>query len=197
MMASLGERDVVAGGPVAEPETKFEKTSVVAVILLSFITGGIYFPIWFLRRREVINRLQSPEGIGWAVPFAAAVALSLSLCAGFASGFAGAMGLSEAVGELFASSRVLAMVGGVLILFECFRVRRILIDHLHAQSSGLFSSSAALERDASFSGVATFFFGICYLQYKINRFLGALNASAQVMPEGAPTFPAPSPAARS
>jgi len=186
MMGSLGERDAVAAGPVAEPEAKFEKTSVVAVILLSFITCGIYFPIWFLRRREAINHLRSPEGIGWAAPFAAAAAFSLSLCAGLASGFASAMGLREAVGGLFASSRALSMVGAVLILFECFRVRRILLDHLRAQSSGLFSSSAALESDTSFSGVATFFFGIYYLQYKINRFLGALNASAQVRPEVAP-----------
>ena len=186
MMASLGEREAVAAAAAAEPEAKFEKTSVVVVILLSLITGGIYLPIWFLRRREAINRLRSPEGIGWAAPFAATVAFSLGLCAAFASGFAGAMGLREAVGELFASGRVLAMVGAVLILFECFRVRRIVLDHLHTQSSGLFASSVALERDTSFSGVATFFFGIYYLQYKINRFLGALNACAQVMPEGAP-----------
>ena len=186
MMASLGEHEAVAAAAVAEPEAKFEKTSVVVVILLSLLTGGIYLPIWFLRRREAINRLRSPEGIGWAAPFAATVAFSLGLCAAFASGFAGAMGLREAVGELFASGRVLAMVGAVLILFACFRVRRIVLDHLHTQSSGLFASSVALERDTSFSGVATFFFGIYYLQYKINRFLGALNASAQVMPEGAP-----------
>ncbi len=190
MMASLGEHEAVAAAAAAEPEAKFEKTSVVVVILLSFLTGGIYLPIWFLRRREAINRLRSPEGIGWAAPFAATVAFSLGLCAAFASGFAGAMGLREAVGELFASGRVLAMVGAVLILFECFRVRRILLDHLHTQSSGLFASSVALERDTSFSGVATFFFGIYYLQYKINRFLGALNASAQVMPEGAPAMSA-------
>ncbi len=190
MMASLGEREAVAAAAIAEREAKFEKTSVVVVILLSFLTGGIYLPIWFLRRREAINRLRSPESLGWAAPFAATVAFSLGLCAAFASGFAGAMGLREAVGELFASGRVLAMVGAVLILFECFRVRRILLDHLHAQSSGLFSSSVALERDTSFSGVATFFFGIWYLQYKINRFLGALNASAQVMPEGAPAMSA-------
>src|SRR2546426_4206562 len=69
MMASLGERDAVADAPVAEPEAKFKKTSVVAVILLSFITGGIYFPIWFLSRREAINRLRSPEGIGWGGAF--------------------------------------------------------------------------------------------------------------------------------
>jgi hypothetical protein len=181
MMASLGERDAVADAPVAEPEAKFKKTSVVAVILLSFITGGIYFPIWFLSRREAINRLRSPEGIGWAAPFVAAVAFSVGLCAALASGFAGAIGLREAVGELLASSRVLALVGGLLILLECFRVRRILLDHLHTQSSGSFSSSVALDRDTSFSGVATFFFGIYYLQYKINRFLGALNASAQVV----------------
>ena len=187
MMASLGERDAVAAAPAGvEPEAKFKKTNVVGVILLSFITGGIYFPIWFLRRREAINRLRSPEGIGWAAPFAATVAFSLGLCAAFASGFAGAMGLREAVGELFASARVLAMVGAVLILFECFKVRRILLDHLRAQSSGIFSSSVALERDTSFSGVATFFFGIYYLQYKINRFLEGLNAAAQVMPTGAP-----------
>jgi hypothetical protein len=57
-------------------------------------------------------------------------------------------------------------------------VKRILLDHFSAQESGPFSGTISLQRDVSLSGVATFFFQILYLQYKINRLLEATAVSA-------------------
>ena len=52
-----------------------------------------------------------------------------------------------------------------------FKVRRILLDHSEVQRTGMFASNVAMEQQSSFSSVATFFLGIWYLQYKINRFV--------------------------
>ncbi len=49
-----------------------------------------------------------------------------------------------------------------------FKVRRILLDHSESQRTGMFASNVVMEQQSSFSSVATFFFGIWYLQYKIN-----------------------------
>ena len=49
---------------------------------------------------------------------------------------------------------------GIIILIQCFKVRRIFIDHFKNMP----------ERKMKLSGLATFFFQIHYLQYKINRF---------------------------
>src|SRR3954469_22455525 len=38
-----------------------KRSSVIAVVLLSFVTLGLYVPIWFLRRRRGLNSLDSPR----------------------------------------------------------------------------------------------------------------------------------------
>jgi len=48
---------------------------------------------------------------------------------------------------------------GIILIVQGFKVRRIFINHFNSQLQG----------EISFSGVATFFFHIYYLQYKINR----------------------------
>ncbi len=37
----------------------FQKTSPLLVFLLTTLSGGIYLPIWFLRRRQAFNNLDS------------------------------------------------------------------------------------------------------------------------------------------
>jgi hypothetical protein len=68
-------------------------------------------------------------------------------------------------------SKVCQLGFGILNLLMAFKVRRILLDHSEAQRTGMFASNVTMEQQSSFSSVATFFFGIWYLQYKINRFV--------------------------
>ncbi len=85
-------------------------------------------------------------------------------------------------------SKVLQLVLGVLTLILAFKVRRILLDHSESLRSGMFASNLMMEQQSSFSSVATFFLGIWYLQYKINRFvedwrLQARGAASDASPQ--------------
>ncbi len=154
-------------GNLPHSNAELKKTSVVLLIFLTIITFGIYYPVWFLRRRNAINNLQSKEKLGSGVFVFAIVVFSISL---FVSLLSGAMeGLAEGLGEmdlmltakgLDLFSRILDLVVGISLLVQCFKVRRIFNEHFNTY----------LQRGISFSGAATFFFQIYYLQYKMNRF---------------------------
>lgn len=134
------------------PELK--KMSVILLIFLMVITFGIYYPVWFLTRRSGINNLQSKEKLGSGVFVFAIVVFSINLVFAFVSG------VIEGLGEIYAFSGILAFVAGIILLAQCFEVRRIFNEHYNEH----------LQRGISFSVGAIFFFQIYYLQYKINRF---------------------------
>ena len=41
--------------------TGLKRRRVLVMIVLSIVTFGLYYPIWFFRRREALNRLNSPR----------------------------------------------------------------------------------------------------------------------------------------
>jgi GYF domain 2/Domain of unknown function (DUF4234) len=129
---------------VVKTDQKLKKTNVLLMIFLTIITAGIYQAIWFLRRRDAINSLQSKEKLNTGVFVFVIVLYSISL------------------GLLLAdvNAHLLDCIAGITLLVQCFKTRRILNEHFNTY----------LKRDMSFSGIATFFFTIFYLQYKINRF---------------------------
>ncbi|PYV11776.1 MAG: hypothetical protein DMG23_03280, partial [Acidobacteria bacterium] len=143
---------------------QLEETRVWVVIFLSILTFGLYFPIWFLTRREAINQLKSRQKIGWGM---LAFLLLLQIADVVALIVSARAGLSMEEPDVFAFG------AWIVILIQSFKVRQILLDHFSAQESGPFSGTISLQRDVSLSGVATFFFHIFYLQYKINRLLEA------------------------
>lgn len=143
-----------------------KKTSVILLIVLTVVTLGIYYPVWFLTRRNAINNLQSKEKLGSGI----FIFLIVLACVGFP------VDLMWVVMELFAErlseiglllskgldlfSNILSVVWWIILLVQCFKVRRIFKEHFNVH----------LQKDISFSWVATFFFWIFYLQYKVNRF---------------------------
>jgi len=156
---------------LSQSAPELEKMSVILLIFLTVVTAGIYYPVWFLKKRNAINNLQSKEKLGSGVFVFAIVVSSISLFVGLLSGVMEA--LAEGLGrmdlmltvkgldlwlDLF--SRILGWVAGITLLVQCFKVRRIFNEHFNVH----------LQRGISFSGVATLFFQIYYLQYKINRF---------------------------
>ena len=46
------------------------RSSVVVVVLLSFVTFGLYTGIWYLRRRKALNHLNSSSKLGVFGPIA-------------------------------------------------------------------------------------------------------------------------------
>ena len=161
--------------PPAQTSTdaEFERTNVALIVVLTFISFGLYYPIWFLRRRSALNGLRSPEKLG-AASLVVALGLTLAyiitnLAVGFTEGLT-----SETTPYWLPVFDGVAMLSiGVILIFQAFKVRRILEDHMSKSRTGPFSSSIALLHDSSISGVATFFFGIFYLQYEINQMADA------------------------
>lgn len=137
----------------------FKKMHVAWFVVLTFITGFIYYPVWFLRRRKALNALQSVKklGSGWLIY--AIIAFSLNIL------------LSDEP-EARDGAGTLASIALIGLITQAFRVRRILEDHL----------SAVYGRNVELSGAATFFFGAYYLQHKLNQFQGMFGTNADVPP---------------
>lgn len=142
---------------------EIKKTSVLVVIILTFITGGIYFPIWYLTRREAINQLNSSEKLGKGIFIAGIVVFSLVLVNSFYSAFlnldaiqAGAV-VQVTIADLIANIASLIIL--IPLIYQTFKVKRILIDHYNNH----------LQKDITFSNIMTLLFLNIYLQYKINK----------------------------
>lgn len=145
---------------------EIKKTPVILTIIFTVITAGIYYPCWFLTRRNSINSLKSVEKLGSGVFVFAIVMQSISLLMALVSG--GFEGASEGLNSpdlmitakgIDALSRVIDLVVGITLLVQCFKVRRIFREHFNAH----------LGHNIYWSGIVLFFCQIYYLQYKVNR----------------------------
>jgi len=166
----------VADAPVTRlnRSTALKRRSVVLMILLTVVTLGFYYPVWFLRRRAALNSLDSPRKLE-AWPFLLLLAYWIGMIA--VSFAAGDQPTEVAFGPGAAAVLSLVRIAvGIVTLVQCFYIKDILEDHLagpeDAISSGLLSDSVQLSR------ALTFFFQIFYLQYAINRYLARKQPAA-------------------
>ena len=163
--------DVEVHNPYAPPgahvasgrDLGLERVSVWLMVLLIIVTLGIYYPVWFWRRRNGINRLDSPRKLDlWPIALFTVYFVVASL-----------MGLVGNPYEIFGDA-VILLVGvrlavGIMMIVQCFRIKDIIEDHAQgpddAPRDELFTPPVKL------SGVMTFFFSIFYLQYAINKYV--------------------------
>lgn len=135
------------------------KQSVFKIVILTIITFYFYPPIWILKVRHTINNLNSNKKISSIIPIMFLVLAAIYLIAAFFEG--GIEGISPSsayVGYLSTLSNYLfylLIIGNIVLLLQCFKIRRILLDHYGA--------------NLNISAWATFFLEIFYLQHKINR----------------------------
>lgn len=172
MMSNLTETappGATAQGQMKE-EARLEDSSVFGVVFWTILTGGIYQAIWFMARRKAINNLISPEKLGIA-------GLSVAL-AGFIASFCLPIFGSVKWGSWVEAENVLGplhpvilLIAEIIIVVQCFKARRILVDHLTPRQEAMFSASIRIQNDDLVSRMGTFFLGIFYLQYKINELL--------------------------
>ena len=144
------------------------------MIVFTVVTFGLYYPIWFLRRRAALNRLDSPRKLQtW--PFVVVIAwFVLQVVVGAASA-------SEPPEQTFGDGAVLVLnivqlAVGILMLVQSFVTKDILEDHLAGPGDQL--PTGLLAETVKLSGVMTFFFQVFYLQYVINRHIAGAKASA-------------------
>ena len=135
------------GESLAQPR-RIKETPVLLVFLFIILTAGIYIPIWFLRRRQALNSLDAPEKLKAGVFVIVIILYSASLLLLFFTADEGGV-----------LGRLIDLVATIVIIVQCFAVRRILDCHFNV----------VLEQNVYFSGILTFFLGILYLQYMINR----------------------------
>jgi hypothetical protein len=141
-----------------------KQRSVVVMILFTFITLGLYFMIWWFRRRDGLNRLNSPTKIAlWPLLlFLALFVLQLGI--GIAEGLNGGRSIGEGI-NLLAS--VFQLVVGIAMIVQAFRAKEIIEDHCAPEDR----SEPLSFGEVKLSGVMTFFFSIFYLQWAINRYV--------------------------
>lgn len=136
-----------------------EKMSVVKLVILTAVTGGVYTAYWFLKRLDAINSLNSEHRVGQGVFGFIIAGCLVNAAIVFYLAFAGP-GLEEGFAlRLLNTSNLLGLAVNVAVLVQTFKVRRILLDHYVVH----------LGREVGFSWIFTFFFSVFYLQFKINR----------------------------
>ena len=129
------------------------KMNVFLLIILGIITIGVFYAIWFLMRKDWLNRLSATKKLGSGLAIFVLVIYSFSAIMLFVPLEMQAYETWDRIDNL------LTLVGVVCLVILAFQVRRILIQH-YDENLGM---------NIGFSGAATFFFQEWYLQYKINR----------------------------
>lgn len=131
-----------------------ERRPVFLLLLFSIVSLGLYSCVWFIRRQRFLDEhADKPLGV---LPKAYLGVQLLAIAAGIALAYADPTGKVQ---------NPTTLAAGVVGLILSFRVAGILRGAIAAR--GL---------DLGVSSVATFFFGILYLQYTINRIADALAA---------------------
>ncbi|HHD11314.1 MAG TPA: DUF4234 domain-containing protein [Deltaproteobacteria bacterium] len=130
-----------------------ERMGVLKLFFLVFITGGIYTGVWFLKRLEAFNALNSEVKLKQA-PFTFIIAgCVVNIGITFFLMFAGKELDKGLINSLLMTGDILNIVVAVVLLVQAFKLRRILMEHFNTTVSWL----------------GTFFFTVFYLQYRINR----------------------------
>ena len=152
---------------VAAPATQsgLKRRRVVVMILLLFVTIGIYYPVWFFRRRGGLNRLDSPRKLAlWPlVLFASYFALEVVLTV-MAGDETPAQVFGEEVGLVLT---LLQLTTGIIMIVQCFAIKDIIEDHAQGPDGG----TEMFRPKVKLSGLMTFFFSIFYLQWAINKYV--------------------------
>jgi len=167
--------DVEARNPYAPPaahvaspagDTGLKRRSVWLMVLFVIITFGVYYPIWFFRRRNGINRLDSPRKLAmWPlVVFAAYFVVAFLI--GVMSGASEEGSFGSEAGLVF---RLVELAVGILMIVQCFVIKDIIEDH--AQGPDDAPREEMFRPAVQLSGLATFFLSIFYLQYAINKYV--------------------------
>jgi hypothetical protein len=139
--------------------------SLVVMIVLMIVTLGFYHPVWFLRRRNALNHLDSPVTLA-AWPFLVYLAYLVFV---FVIALATVDVPSAQLSGLNLVMSIIRLAVGILVIVQAFRVKRILEDHLAGPGDTVTREIG--QQPVLLSGILTFFLSIFYLQYVINHYV--------------------------
>jgi hypothetical protein len=149
------------------------RRNLLVMLIFAFITFGLYFPIWFLRRLKALNRLNAPRKLHrW--PFVLSIAiLIIGLCVDLPAAVNPDVPRGETV---VAVVKISGFAISVLLVFQSFFVKDILEDHLNSHHVAM---PGTIDYEAvTLSPMLTLFLGIFYLQHIINRHIAAEQSVA-------------------
>lgn len=129
----------------------FKKSNVFVMVILSYITFGIYIPYWFLTRRKAFEQLSSETKL----PLKAVKCVLVLYIVALIALIMGPFFLTEYGLELKNSiDYILTMYGLGIVLYAVFRAKEMLNDHYD---------------QTLIKPIPAAFFHIWYLQYKLNQ----------------------------
>src|SRR5688500_13927461 len=142
-----------------------KRRRVLVMIVFMIISFGLYYPIWWFRRRAGLNRLNASKKL----PLWPLLLLGTLFALQFGIGLAaGETPLEQFIGDggvLLLSLFQLAV--GIVMLIQSFRVKDMIEEHATPDST----SGPMFVEQVQLSGLMTFFFSIFYLQWAINRYV--------------------------
>jgi len=148
-----------AGASPLAALTEFRVQNVWLVLLLTFITLGIYAVFWMRRQNATINMLRPDLK---ATPLFG----NLVLAVAFISAGLDIASMISSASSVDGASSILDRIFGLMVLVLSFQVR-----------SGFNFLMGAQKGDANWvSGLWTWLFSVVYLQYKLNKNIQALQA---------------------
>lgn len=152
---------------------RLKQRSVPLMIVFWVVTFGLYYVVWFFRRRKAFNALNSSKKVALWPLLLFSVMMGIELTIGVVSGD---RPVQDTVGKIpMAVIVLLRIAAALLVLWQAFVVKDILEDHLTPATDGA-TPSMFVER-VQLSGIAVFFLSIFYLQYTINRHLAGLQGT--------------------
>lgn len=141
-------------------QKELHKIPVWKLILLATITLGVYVPYWYLKQKDGLNDLHTSYEVTPPMPIALMALSALMFTLTILSVVADLVLMQPYYAEVLDFIAKIINFGiwiGLILL--SFHVRKMLKDHHIGYH----------KKDVKFSWLATFFFGILYLQYKINK----------------------------
>jgi hypothetical protein len=155
----------VADRPISSSDLK--RRSVFLMIVFTLFSFGVYFLIWFLRRRAALNTLNSPRKLRlW--PLLALLTLIVTDFVTIVAAFG--RPLEAVIGEGATIALGVARIAvTILMVVQCFIIKGMLEDHIDTLVDP--AEPALFSEHVQLSAVATFFLSIFYLQYAINKYI--------------------------
>lgn len=150
--------------PSDKPVGQLPTFSLPILLVLLVVTVGIYVPFWYRRAAGPLNRLAGKRYITNNNVLAALILNIAALVVGIAAGVFEAMEdptLSQWVTALDGLTRAVNLGSVVANLVLAFAARRALHEIL-----GIGPQQRSPQR---LSGLATFFFGVLYIQLRVNE----------------------------
>jgi cellobiose-specific phosphotransferase system component IIC len=160
------------GSPAAVGSGLKHRNLVVMFVLL-ILTLGIYYPVWFFRRRPGLNRLDSSRKLALWPLLLFAGDFVLEVVAAILAG-------DQTVAQAFGSQVVLVMQLlqfsiGILMIIQCFAIKDIIEEHAMGPDDDS-GEPNLFKPHVKLSGLMTFFFSIFYLQHAINKYVVGAQA---------------------